>query len=151
MHGVIYNVLPNAFNFFETCCFIYLFLISRKVFTKIHFNVIKLCYVYWREGTLRLHTLHRPTSTAEQGPQMWIGGKRPHHSYPFTRQSGFSFPLWTLLLFACWLSLRGGGRSWLLTHYLFSTWVRNSCQGYFFHITVSSTKTCYSIAPCHLK
>lgn len=47
--------------------------------------------VYWRKDMLRLHTLHRPTFTAERSAQMWIGGKRPHHSYPPARQSSFSF------------------------------------------------------------
>lgn len=115
-------------------------------------HVVLFIYFRWF-SCHKIYGSNRPTFTAEQSPQMWIRGKRPHHSCPLTWQSGFSFsPLWTLLLFACWLSLRGGGRSWLLTHYLFSTWVRNSCQEYFFfHITVSSTKTCYWIAPCHLK
>lgn len=87
--------------------------------------------VYWRKHTLMLH---RTASTAAQSAQMWFGGKSvpptPHPLRPTVWF--FIFPLWTLLLFACWLSLRGGGRSWLLTHYFFSTWVLNSCQDDFF-------------------
>lgn len=68
---------------------------------------------------------------------MWFGGKSPPPTPHPLRPTVwfFIFPLWTLLLFACWLSLRGGGRSWLLTHYFFSTWVLNSCQDDFFFIS----------------
>lgn len=113
MHGVIYNVLPNAFNFFETCCFIYLFLISRKVFTKIHFNVIKTASI---EGKVRWDCTHctGPLPLLSRVHRCGSAARDPITPTPSPDSLVFHFPRGPCyyLLAGCLFDMGGGHGYW---------------------------------------